>query len=350
MILCVQLNHYNFLLKGGVNLITNDVLLRSKYVYLDWNVFKYMKEPRVDKGELDKQFKNLILKLKKKYKFPFSYAHIKDRANRYSEEHYEKVKEDFKFAETITDSICVGIYEDEPVLCKESIQRCFDDYISEEKSNKIDIVNSFPFSFRVDMEKLDKKHPMYDFLNENQGLLSSVGMDEFLQEMFQYIFSDTNRYKKMRTYVERVDLKNDLNQAYSDSEVMYLNKLLFHLYPFMNSFQDDEVQLKKKWPEIAERWFSLNSLSSFGKYQLLIQGYTLLDMHPLFKEKMKKGKNTLDNIIRDGNHCFYASNAQFFVSEDDYTRRKTAFLYEAYDIKTKVVCENDFMNYFFVDE
>ena len=69
-------------------------------------------------------------------------------------------------------------------------------------------------------------------------------------------------------------------------------------------------------------------------------------MHPLFKEKMKKGKNTLDNIIRDGNHCFYASNGQFFISEDEYTRRKTSFLYGTYNIKTKVVSESDFMNHF----
>lgn len=118
------------------------------------------------------------------------------------------------------------------------------------------------------------------------------------------------------------------------------------MYPFIDSFQYDEEQLKKNWPHIAERWFSLNPASSLAKDQLLIQGYTLLDMHPLFKEKMKKGKNTLDNIIRDGNHCFYASNGKFFVSEDDYTRRKTSFLYGAYNIKTKVVSENDFINHF----
>lgn len=305
-----------------------------------------MKEPRIDKGELDEQFKNLIFKLKKKYKFPFSYAHIKDRANHYSIEHYEKVKKDFEFAETITDSICVGISEDEPVLCIESMQKCFDKYISDEKNNYVNIVNSFPFSISVDMGKLDKDHPMYDFLKEKQGLLSSENMDGFFQEMFQHIFSDTNRYKKMRNYIERMDLKSDLKQVYSHSEAMYLNKLLFHMYPFIASFQDNEEKLKKKWPQIASRWFSLNPISPLRKDKLLIQGYTLLDMHPLFKEKMKKGKNTLDNIIRDGNHCFYASNGQFFVSEDDYTRRKTAFLYEAYNIKTKVVSENDFMNYF----
>lgn len=338
------MHDWGILLKEGGKLIINEELLRSKYVYLDWNVFKYMKEPR--EGNLDNDFRNLVFKLKRKYKFPFSYAHIKDRANRYSEEHYAKVKEDFEFVETVTDSICVGVHENEPVLCKESMQKCFDDYIEEKKIDTIENLASFPFSYKIDMEKLDKEHPMYEFLKENNGKLSSEGMDEFLQKMYQCIFTDTNAYKKMRNFVEKLDLKKDLNQPYSWNEVQILNKLLFHMYPFINSFQYDEEELKKNWPHIAERWFSLNHTLPLAKDLLLIQGYTLLDMHPLFREKMKKGKNTLDNIIRDGNHCFYACKGQFFVSEDDYTRRKTSFLYGAYNIKTKVVSEIDFMNYF----
>ncbi len=113
----------------------------------------------------------------------------------------------------------------------------------------------------------------------------------------------------------------------------------------MDSFQDDIDTLAKKWPRIAEYWFSLNN-KDLSQDLLLIQGYTLLDMHPLFKEKLKKGKNTLDNIVRDGNHCFYAAKAQYFVSEDEYTRQKVAFLYKAYGIKTKVVNEEGFLNCF----
>lgn len=67
-------------------------------------------------------------------------------------------------------------------------------------------------------------------------------------------------------------------------------------------------------------------------------------MHPLFGEKLKKNKNTLDNIIRDGNHVYYASEADFFVSEDETTRKKTSFMYEAFDIRTKVVSEKEFLS------
>lgn len=160
-----------------------------------------MKEPRTDKGEIDKQFKELVFKLKNKYKFPFSYAHIRDRANRYSKEHYEKVKQDLEFVESISDSICVEIYLGEPVLYKVDIQDCFEDYISEdyiskEEKNTLNISTSFQFSYKVDMQKIDKNHPMYDFLLESNGMIDAKGMDEFLQNMYQFIFSDAVRYKK----------------------------------------------------------------------------------------------------------------------------------------------------------
>ena len=115
------------------------------------------------------------------------------------------------------------------------------------------------------------------------------------------------------------------------------------MFPFLDSFKDDESTLLKKWSTIANRWFSFNNKEPRMDL-LLTQGYSLLDMHPLFKEKLKKGKNTLDNIIRDGNHCFYASGAKYFISEDVNTRKKTAFLYQAYGIKTKVVSEQEFLN------
>lgn len=305
-----------------------------------------MKEPRIDKVELDKQFKELVVKLKKKYKFPFSSAHIYDRANRYSEEYYDKVKEDFIFVETISDSVCVGTYNNEPALGIESIHKCFDEYISREKNDTINIENSFPYSFQVDMERIDKTHPMYDFLKEQSGRISADGMDTFIQELYNKIFFDTKKYKEFRDYIEKLDLENQLNQVNSYKELQRLENLLFHLYPFLSSFQDSEEYLKERWAKIAERWFSLNNKSPLGLEQLLVQGYMLLDMHPLFKEKLKKGKNTLDNIVRDGNHCFYASKGQYFVSEDKYTRDKSEFLYAAYGINTKVVCEKEFLKNF----
>lgn len=75
--------------------------------------------------------------------------------------------------------------------------------------------------------------------------------------------------------------------------------------------------------------------------------YIYLDWNVIkYMKEPRLDKGNLDNIIIDGNNCLYASKGQYFVSEDAYTRKKTAFLYSAYDIKTKVVSEAEFLNYF----
>lgn len=342
--LCVRLRNFIYM-KEGVFLQIDQSLFNARYIYLDWNVIKYMKEPRLKKGGLDEEFRNMVFKLKKKYKFPYSFAHIKDRANRYSKEHDNKVREDFEFAETVNDSICVGINEDRPILVRETMQVCFEEYLSESPKELLSIDESFPFSFSVDMDKMDETHPMYEFLRERGGEISAKSMDEFLQELASVIFEDNSKYKSLRDYITKLDFEHGIDRKYSFRELIYLDKLLYHIFPFLDSFKDNESTLLKKWRGIANRWFSFNS-KILRMDLLLIQGYLLLDMHPLFKEKLKNGKNTLDNIIRDGNHCFYASKAQYFVSEDEDTRIKTAFLYRAYGIKTKVVSEQEFLNCF----
>jgi len=307
-----------------------------------------MKEPRSDKRDIDNRLRDAVYRLKKKYKFPYSMAHIKDRANNYVSKYHDKVKEDFAFAESVNDSFCLGINNNDAtlVIVKESMIKCFDEYILSKKEKECSILNQYlTCSFRIDMNQMDASHPMYDFFKAHDGEYSVENMEMFLQEMYDSIFQDTIKYKQFRAYIAKMDLDNDLKQVYSLSEQMKLDRLLYHIFPFLDSFQDDSETLMKKWPKIAERWFSLNN--EYLRHDLLlIQGYTLLDMHPLFNDKLKKGKNTLDNIIRDGNHCFYASNANYFVSEDANTRKKTAFIYGAYGIRTKVICETEFLNCF----
>lgn len=67
-----------------------------------------MINPRNDKKELDEEMKRIIYSLRKKYKFPYSHGHIKDRANHYDEKYREEVKADFAFFESITNSFCLA--------------------------------------------------------------------------------------------------------------------------------------------------------------------------------------------------------------------------------------------------
>lgn len=319
------------------------------YIYLDWNVVKYMKNPRKDIHQKEDEYfaaKIFDLSKKGKYLFPYSEAHIKDRANKYKPENYSDISKDLLFFEFLNHSQCLGTIDemDKLAIAKRSILEFFKEYIQEYKrcpSDKELLENSF--SIDTDINKIDASNPLYDLLKPKNGYCSQRDMMEFLLNMYQTIFNDTNQYKNLRDYVPNVDMEsNGLSQ--SRQERVYAEELYEHLNPFMKSREYDINTLKKQWKSICESWFSLNSTLPLKKSQLLIQGYTLLDLHPLFGEKLKRNKNTLDNIIRDGNHVYYASEADFFVSEDETTRRKTSFMYEAFGIKTKVVSEKEFLS------
>jgi len=147
----------------------------------------------------------------------------------------------------------------------------------------------------------------------------------------------------MRNYLPNINLTSK-NAYISYMTNSYARELFMHLGPFINSVNYDENTLSSKWKKICESWFSLNHPLPISKAQLLIQGYTLLDMHPLFYDKLKKRKNTLNNIIHDGTHVYYASEAKCFVSEDAHTRKKAKFIYNALGIDTKVLSEKEFLD------
>ncbi|MBC5681460.1 hypothetical protein [Lachnospira hominis (ex Liu et al. 2021)] len=329
-----------------------DELCQDKYIYLDWNVVKNMINPRNDKKELDEEMKRIIYFLRKKYKFPYSHGHIKDRANHYDEKYREDVKADFSFFESITDSFCLVRCDElnKFVMIKKPIMDFFDEEIEEEKNRR-----GFNFqyflnpeaSFRVDMSKINKDHPLYEMLERSNGIYNPFSMSEFLEKLYNEIFVNADKYKKFRAYMEQFEINKEdaRNQQNSLKDRDYLDFLLLHMEPFLESMSYDVLELQKKWKSIAENWFSMYHKEVCLEL-LLTNGYGLLDLHPKFHDKLKKNKNTLDNIVRDGNHAYYASEACYFVSEDGHTREKTQFLYDVYGIKTKVVSEAEFINHF----
>ncbi len=318
------------------------------YIYLDWNVVKYMKNHRMKNtaGRIDEYFTAEVFNLnrRKDVIFPYSEAHVKDRASRYKPEYRDEIISDFKFFSRINKSQCVGSIDDGRFGCREkSMVEFFDEYIEEESQNvSIDSISSGWNLHNVDISKVQPNHPYYPII-EKYGCLSEQNVNEYLTSLFFKIFKDNDEYKKLRDYAPELAVNLDEDTIYQIRESSYGRKLYLHLAPFINSFAYDTEQLRQNWKEISKSWFSLND-SPVGLNRLLSQGYVLLDFHPLFSEKLKKNKNTLDNICRDSNHVLYASKAKYFVSEDSETRNKTEFLYGAFDIKTKVVSEEQFLN------
>lgn len=158
---------------------------------------------------------------------------------------------------------------------------------------------------------------------------------EYLVSLYENVFSESSFYKKFRKYISKL---NSSDLLHKNCDV-----LISHMWPFIDSFTFSDVNsLSNSWDSIVSRFLSF-SCPNVPLSRKFIQGYNLLDFHPLFHDRLKKNKNTLSNIVRDGLHCFYASQAKYFVSEDNATRKKTVFIYKVYGIKTKVVSESEFV-------
>lgn len=329
-----------------MNATVNPDEVNDPYIYLDWNVFKYMKNNRSKYKELDEEFSKLIDKIKKRYRIPISPAHIKDRMSRFSETYIEDVREDFAFV----DSVCEGYFignipnkNDQLGLVKADIKNCYVDYMNEKENLENDeSFASFISDCVINPNSVSSSHPMYYYLKDNQGNVKDF--DTFLEKMYKDIFNETGTYANLRDYIRQFEIDKAEFHVLNLREICELDRLLYHITPFLLSFKYDSVeQLCNNWKYIANRFLSYNT-SNPAMEKLLIHGYTLLDMHPLIKkEKLKKKKNTLDNIIRDGSHCYYASKANYFVSEDEAIRDKMSFLYSAYDIKTKILSEQELL-------
>lgn len=324
--------------------------VHDSYIYLDWNVFKYMKDNRSQYKELDREFSHLINTIKRRYRIPISLAHIQDRMNRFSVKHIEDVKDDFTFV----DSVCKGDFicdipnkNNQLGLVKVDIKNCYIEYMNEMKNsqNDIDFV-SFISDCTFDLNSLNPSHPMYCYLRDNHGIMKDFNV--FLEKMYKDIFEENGLYANLRNYIRQFEIDRAEFYVLDLTELCELDRLLYHITPFLLSFKYDSIdKLRDIWKKIANRFFSYNENNPSIEL-LLVQGYALLDMHPFFKkEKLKKKKNTLDNIIRDGSHCYYASKAKYFVSEDEAIRAKASFLYSVYDIKTKVLSEQELLYKFY---
>lgn len=177
----------HFLLKGVCLLIYDRI--DSKYIYLDWNVIKYMKTPRLD-NNVDIQFKDAVFRLKEKFCFPYSVGHIKDRANGYSDKHIKEVIDDLSFAEVINEQQCVGMYNNEPIIIKKSMSEFWKEYIDQKNIGTLPKENMWNLpELAIDISKINEDHPMYGFLKNHNGILSAYNINEFLEDTIRV--SDT---------------------------------------------------------------------------------------------------------------------------------------------------------------
>ena len=319
----------------------------QRYIYLDWNVVKYLRENRNGQEFHDDELKALLVKLRNRYVIPFSLYHVQDRLVNYNPDYEKNVSDDLSFFENLAEQNCIGWSDSKNdfEIVKVPISACRVE-VENEKKKKLPVhpITEMMPEFKVDMSKINKSHPLYEFLESHQAKVNAQNMQELLESFYESIFDDGLLYKKFRNYVgtHKEELLNPPPENQCD--------LLYFLHrscaPYIQSFDYDSAQLLMNWDTIAKSWFGFNYGSAVPLEVLLSHGYMLLEGHPLFHDKINKSKNNLSNIHRDSNHLFFASKADYLISEDKHFREKAKFIYQVYDVKTKVVSETEFLERF----
>jgi len=314
---------------------------KLKYILLDWNVIKYLKEPRPGKYS-DSIMKESIESLRDKYYFPFCESHLRDLRQSFKQGYEDKVNDDLDFLQELSKGVMVLPNESLNCLAKYSVREYFN-IILEEPPRSIELIPKFHSSTLIDMDKLGEEHPLRPLLMKTGGILSSESFYKWLSEMFETFFDEPDTYCKTRAYVE----KNYEELCSGNTTEPYGKLLMECTKPFFESFKiktKDELSLV--WKNVVHSWLRMNfPNSSPHPLEELSVSYSLLDIHPLFQERMNS-KNKLDNMVRDSKLICYASSSEYFVTEDKKCYDKSKFIYKVYGYKTKVVKIEEFVRRF----
>lgn len=331
--------------------VNSDAIIKKDFILLDWNVIQYLKNPR---NSSDEDVRQVIDSLYKHYEFPFCEAHLRD-LERNHDKHPDYVETDLRFLQLLTHNVALGIASEsdksaEFLLTKYDPKKLFDEIISEPSQAPNITPDMGPqSSFYADMQAMDPNNPLYSMLIENGGNYNPEAMSKWLNNIYEPFFSEIEPYKLFRNYL--VNLKRDI--ANSDSvglnayDLVYKKILVQRMTPFIDSLEiNNENDLSAIWKDAITEFLRITHPTEIPFGLLISSAYSMLDFHPLFRERLKKNKNTLSNITRDSKIIFYASSSKYFVTEDASCLEKANFIFKTFACRTKALDMTQFLHKF----
>lgn len=322
--------------------------MRKEYIYFDWNVVKYAKQPRL--GKSDDALLPIITRLAKRYDIPYSEAHLRDLASGHSEENKHYSDQDLKFLATLTGSKAIVFVREEETgaewlaIQSRNIEADFSailQTVSFEEAAKVDFAVDITEGISIELSLLEKDDIFLAALKDNEGKLDASVMRSILTMLWENK-NDPEFYKRLRRQAQRVveNIEARPTALINDFPRVYAEVLPFFKYLSME--ERDDIQ--KVFPSALSA-FAKFSGRDFQKLALgarLELAYDLLDFQPLFAEKISK-KNRPSNQLRDMKHLYSASEAKFFVTEDRSSLEKSRFVCQALGMKVKVLDVSEFI-------
>jgi hypothetical protein len=316
-------------------------------IYLDTNVFSNLKS---NKTELYQELNELIVQYKSNISFYFSQAHIRDKRNDTSDKKFE----DFDFMESLVEDNYIAydpiekhsssylttpgqVHKDDK---DDSVKTILNDFWESDEHDTFEII-LLKDALRKMMEMIQVPISIPDFEQlpeEQRGLMEkmlpinkeSANLLDWMDQLGNFneeMFKDNQTYRSLRKMIDE-GLNNgkyttnegtDFNEAFKDS----LFKKTFE------DFVKDSLHHKDK--------------TQIPFYDFYLQSYNTLDMLGISKDKVNRG-NGFGNMFNDSLHSYFAHYCDVLVSSDKGLRIKSQALYNLYNIDTKILTVEEFID------
>jgi len=320
-----------------------------KYIYLDWNVFQYMKQETVlEKKSINGlEFKELVKKISNKYTFPYSEGHLKDLS--ISQEKY--ITEDLEFIKTISKNNILGFIDNEKIVIQKDyidIKTFFNqlqESSKDELEQEINLDITSNTNYEITVNEMDENNLLKPFIEQNNGVLDDKVFSKFIMMMYQNI-NNPDLYKKFRIQVHQ--LKKNFESTTNtliDKGSSYYSELIAFL-SFM--VENDMNNIKENFHKTMISFLNIDKKRIFEDLTIgakIELAYSLLDYNQHFRDKINK-KNRPTNMFRDIKHLHFASDAKYYITEDNTTYKKSKFVSEVLELNVKVLKMNELVNKF----
>jgi hypothetical protein len=315
-------------------------------IYIDSNVI-----PELKRGD-----HSTLLSLNKKpekYRLLYSTSHISDLlvGDNGSERNRQLIDSDLDYISQLTFDNCIYLQNSEVVICNKSPHKLYEDSIKDRIEFDTD---DFCKLLLKDYEIGTLEHDILEqrfkspLTAETIKVLRNPVSAALLRKHYPGLTTKSTRgdllnkgwqqYKKFMQADEYKHHRNDLQASLNLRPNQFSTKEPFNeidkIYEDMFNAINNEFERPRMSNEHAPTWFNE-----------IVSNYLTLDMHGYHQDKIRvdvKNNDTMRNMVDDGFHAAFASQCDFYITNDKKTTFKTQAVYNKLSILTKIYTAHEF--------
>lgn len=309
-------------------------------VYFDTNIFS-----AIAKQSTSVVISNLVSRADKDILFFYSQAHLDDLSNDITDNKFTEldtisnfVKDNYLYEDFLKKSVALKYVS--PRQAYETLKgntnskdTPFKELFDLAKySGDLDKNAEIDLGPEVEKHLLDNDNPHHRLIYNAVGIYKrKYKMDEWLsiiESMMERFSSDPDLIKFLR--------RESISKLKVEKLKLKIGEIKF----------DENLRnslLGKDFEQLVNEQFEVMPDSYNTAFNRITTGFNLLNFFGFDYEKNKKVKYT--NTINDGQHCYFAGNCDILVSNDVGLINKSKFIYSYYNIDTKVLNPEEFVQF-----